>query len=63
MLPKEIGAGDASPVTYSTREVHDRRSVSDVRVVNLETQRIMHKCILVYKCLNNLAPPIFVIIS
>ena len=31
--------------------------------INLETQRIMHKCILVYKCLNNLAPPIFVIIS
>ena len=31
--------------------------------INLETERIMHKCILVYKCLNNLAPPIFVIIS
>ena len=27
--------------------------------INLETQRIMHKCILVYKCLNNLAPPYF----
>ena len=31
--------------------------------IKLETQRIMQKCILVYKCLNNLAPPIFVIIS
>ena len=27
--------------------------------LNLETPRIMHKCILVYKCLNNLAPPLF----
>ena len=27
--------------------------------INLETQRIMHKCILVYKCLNNLAAPYF----
>ena len=27
--------------------------------INLKTQRIMHKCILVYKCLNNLAPPYF----
>ena len=27
--------------------------------INLQTQRIMHKCILVYKCLYNLAPPIF----
>ena len=27
--------------------------------INLETQRIMHKCILVYKCLNNLAPLCF----
>ena len=27
--------------------------------INLETQRIMYKCILVYKCLNNLAPPYF----
>ena len=25
--------------------------------INLQTQRIMHKCILVYKCLYNLAPP------
>jgi len=31
--------------------------------INLETQRIMRKCILVYKCLNNLVSPIFVIIS
>ena len=25
--------------------------------INLQTQRIMHKCILVYKCLYNLVPP------
>ena len=31
--------------------------------INLETQTIMHKCILVYECLNNLKnplPPLFV---
>ena len=27
--------------------------------INIGIQRIMHKCILVYKCLNNLVPPLF----
>ena len=31
--------------------------------INLKTQRTMRKCILVYKCLNKLASPIFEIIS
>ena len=43
--------------------VHGRTTIKEafqmLGWINLETQRIMHKCILVCKCLNNLAPAYF----
>jgi len=44
---------------YRTGQHTTEEAFQKLGWISLETQRIMHKNILVYKCLNNLAPPYF----